>query len=795
MVVVRGTDRLSVEAQRNATLLFRILVRSTLATRKVLEEWHLNSQAFEWVIGEIETRFNQACVNPGEMVGTIAAQSIGEPATQMTLNTFHLAGTGKGATLGVPRLKEIINVAKNLKTPTLTVYLTDEYKISIPQAKKVQTTIEQTTLSRLTASTEIYYDPDPLNSVIEGDRDIYQAYFEMEEGENVDQYSPWVLRINLDFRRKIDKGMSMEQICSRIMSEFEGDLKCWFSDDNSTNLVILCRTISSGGKDDDGDEEGRLEEDVFLKRIEQHMLYDIDLGGVRNIRRAFISEQKQDHIDEHGQYKDHVETYLETEGINLKDVLSHHGVDHRRTISNSIVETMEVLGIEATRAAVLNEIRNVINSSGGYVNYRHLAILCDVMTQRGHLMAITRHGINRTEAGALARCSFEETVELLVEAAGAGEVDDCSGISESIILGQVAPLGTGSFDVLLNMEMLKNAPMQADDWHMAGGPAAIGMNGGGYDGLMSPAHTPYMDRSPSPMHIASPMGQFGQAVFSPYGADGVHNNIKPFSPNGASPSYSPVSPGYSPVSPGYSPTSPSYSPTSPSYSPTSPSYSPTSPSYSPTSPSYSPTSPSYSPTSPSYSPTSPSYSPTSPSYSPTSPSYSPTSPSYSPTSPSYSPTSPSYSPTSPSYSPTSPSYSPTSPSYSPTSPSYSPTSPSYSPTSPSYSPTSPSYSPTSPSYSPTSPSYSPTSPSYSPTSPSYSPTSPSYSPTSPSYSPTSPSYSPTSPSYSPSSPSYAPAGGPSFSPSYSPQSPAFAPKSPANTNPSGSSSNANNKKK
>lgn len=86
---------------------------------------------------------------------------------------------------------------------------------------------------------------------------------------------------------------------------------------------------------------------------------------------------------------------LETEGINLRQVLSHHGVDHRKTVSNSIVEIMEVMGIEATRAAIVNEIRSVINASGGTVNYRHLAILCDVMTQRGFLMAITRHGINR----------------------------------------------------------------------------------------------------------------------------------------------------------------------------------------------------------------------------------------------------------------------------------------------------------------------------------------------------------------------------------------------------------------
>jgi len=105
-VIVAGDDKLSFQANDNATLLFRCMVRSTLCTRKVAEEFRLSSEAFEWLIGEIETRFQQAQVQPGEMVGALAAQSLGEPATQMTLNTFHFAGvSSKNVTLGVPRLK------------------------------------------------------------------------------------------------------------------------------------------------------------------------------------------------------------------------------------------------------------------------------------------------------------------------------------------------------------------------------------------------------------------------------------------------------------------------------------------------------------------------------------------------------------------------------------------------------------------------------------------------------------------------------------------------------------------
>ncbi|KAI9347609.1 DNA-directed RNA polymerase II largest subunit [Obelidium mucronatum] len=788
--VIRGNDHVVREDQHNATLLFQILLRSTLCSRKVIDEYKLTAHSFLWLLGEIESRFNQAIVHPGEMVGTIAAQSIGEPATQMTLNTFHLAGVGsKKVTSGVPRLKEIINVATNLRTPSLSVHLTSEYNHSTTAAQKIQATIEYTNLKRMTAFTEIWYDPEPQNPIEKSNGDQQDAQimelFELDD-DDYSKYSPWVLRIGIDYVLKQGKKLSMEQICGKIMSSFGGDFKCWFSDDNDVNPLILARIVknkeSMEGMEDD-------EEDTFLKKIENNILNDISLCGVTGIGKAFISDFKYKGLDADGKFVQKQHYFLETNGANFKDVLALDGVDHTITTSNSIIEVFDVLGIEATRAALLNELRGVINSDGSYVNYRHLALLSDVMCQNGKIMSITRHGINRTDAGVLARCSFEETVELLFESAGVGELDDCKGVSENVILGQLAQIGTGCFDVLLDEGKLQDAP----DTH-EGSQATYG-----YDmGAMLGSATPYVDRNPSTPGVYDPTGSYsprGDVVFSP-----MHGGS--YTPAGAGSSAYATSPNYSPSSPGYSPTSPSSlshipNPTSPSYSPTSPSYSPTSPSYSPTSPSYSPTSPSYSPTSPSYSPTSPSYSPTSPSYSPTSPSYSPTSPSYSPTSPSYSPTSPSYSPTSPSYSPTSPSYSPTSPSYSPTSPSYSPTSPSYSPTSPSYSPTSPSYSPTSPSYSPTSPSYSPTSPSYSPTSPSYSPSSPSaYSPAAPSfggssanYSPASISYSPGSSNYSPANPTYSPANGSGQSPMYSPSSPAYSPNSPAHDSNGQSSSN------
>lgn len=740
--VVPGDDLMSMEAQKNATLLFNILLRSTFASKRVLKEYRLTREAFEWVIGEIESRFLQSLVAPGEMIGCVAAQSIGEPATQMTLNTFHYAGvSAKNVTLGVPRLREIINVAKKIKTPSLSVYLKPEVNKTKEKAKNVQCALEYTTLRSVTQATEVWYDPDPMSTIIEEDIDFVKSYYEMPDEEVApEKISPWLLRIELNREMMVDKKLSMADIAEKINLEFDDDLTCIFNDDNAEKLILRIRIMNDEAPKGEANDESA-EDDVFLKKIESNMLTEMALRGIPDINKVFIKSGKVNKFDENEGFKPEVEWMLDTEGVNLLAVMCHEDVDARRTTSNHLIEVIEVLGIEAVRRSLLDELRVVISFDGSYVNYRHLAILCDTMTYRGHLMAITRHGINRNDTGPMMRCSFEETVDILLDAAVYAEKDYLRGVTENIMLGQLAPIGTGDCALYLNDQMLQQAielqlPSYMEGLEFGMTPSRSPITG-----------TPYHDGMMSPNYLLSPnlrMSPITDAQFSPY-VGGMA-----FSPT-SSPGYSPSSPGYSPSSPGYSPTSPGYSPTSPGYSPTSPGYSPTSPTYSPSSPGYSPTSPAYSPTSPSYSPTSPSYSPTSPSYSPTSPSYSPTSPSYSPTSPSYSPTSPVYSPTSPAYSPTSPAYSPTSPSYSPTSPSYSPTSPSYSPTSPTYSPTSPSYSPTSPAYSPTSPGYSPTSPSYSPTSPSYSPTSPSYNPSSAKYSP-SLAYSPSSPRLSPSSP-------------------------------------------
>ncbi|KAK7040592.1 DNA-directed RNA polymerase subunit [Favolaschia claudopus] len=722
LIVVRGDDPLSRKAQQDAVLRFQIQLRSTFASRRVLEKFHLNREAFDWVMGEVESKFNQAIANPGEMCGTLAAQSIGEPATQMTLNTFHYAGvSSKNVTLGVPRLKEIINVATNIKTPSLTVYLAPEIAVEPTRAQLVAHELEYTSLRTVTSAVEIWYDPDPSSTLIEEDMAFVEDFFAIPD-EDVESklhlQSPWLLRLELNRQKMVGK-LSMAYVASRIAESFKTDLFVIWSEDNADKLVIRCRVLGGGDKDDDG--MGEIEEDIFLRQLENTMLNSVSLRGVKDIRKVFLLEHAKVVTEDDGriEVRKKGEWVLETEGVNLQTVMCIDGVDYKRTYSNSCVEIFNVLGIEAARAAILRELRNVIEFDGSYVNYRHLALLCDLMTHRGTLMAITRHGINRTDTGALMRCSFEETVEILMEAAAVGEKDDCHGIAENVMFGQMAPMGTGAFEVALDIDMLKDAivdhrlPVQ-------------NMLAGQVDGGMTPGQV-----AMTPYDTNSPVWQDGvfkgdQASFSPLAVNGSDDgpNFTTFQPGwGQTPTrgdMSPAGPQYSPSSPNmYSPTSPGYVPQSPFGTATSPfGTSPfaTSPFYDrsargPTSPTYSPTSPMILP-SPGYSPASPRYSPTSPSFSPTSPRYSPQSPSFSPTSPRYSPTSPSFSPASPRYSPTAPAQlSPSSPKYSPTSPMASPSSPKYSPTSPTYSPASPAYSPASPAYSPTSPSWSPSSPS------------------------------------------------------------------------------------
>ncbi|KAH0626104.1 hypothetical protein JD844_000864 [Phrynosoma platyrhinos] len=551
LVIVNGDDPLSKQAQENATLLFNIHLRSTLCSRRMIEEFRLSGEAFDWLLGEIESKFNQAIAHPGEMVGALAAQSLGEPATQMTLNTFHYAGvSAKNVTLGVPRLKELINISKKPKTPSLTVFLLGQSARDAERAKDILCRLEHTTLRKVTANTAIYYDPNPQNTVVAEDQEWVNVYYEMPDFD-VTRISPWLLRVELDRKHMTDRKLTMEQIAEKINAGFGDDLNCIFNDDNAEKL----------------EEEvvDKMDDDVFLRCIESNMLTDMTLQGIEQISKVYMHLPQTDNkkkiiITEDGEFKALQEWILETDGVSLMRVLSEKDVDPVRTTSNDIVEIFTVLGIEAVRKALERELYHVISFDGSYVNYRHLALLCDTMTCRGHLMAITRHGVNRQDTGPLMKCSFEETVDVLMEAAAHGESDPMKGVSENIMLGQLAPAGTGCFDLLLDAEKCKYGMEIPTNIPGLGVGGPTGMFFGSAPspmGGMSPAMTPWNQGATPAYGAWSPSPQFTQLqpnqpqvyshqpILQPE-LPGIHPNIPQVQPN-----QSQVQPNVSQVQPNF----------------------------------------------------------------------------------------------------------------------------------------------------------------------------------------------------------------------------------------------------
>ena len=260
ILVVRGEDPLSREAQHNATLLFQILLRSKLSSKRVLREHRLSEEALKWLAGSIVADFSGAIVHPGEMCGVLAAQSLGEPATQMTLNTFHNTGiSAKNVTLGVPRLNEILNVAKNIKTPSLTINIhnmTDE-----DEANGLISQIEYTVLGDIVEKTEIHYDPDPRTTVVEEDKEFVDDYMMISEDDyNPHNYSPWVLRIVLEAKGFTVKKLTMEEIEKKILEYLNHGVEVVKTDDNNlSGLVLRLRILIT-----DEDRHGETEEGIGM---------------------------------------------------------------------------------------------------------------------------------------------------------------------------------------------------------------------------------------------------------------------------------------------------------------------------------------------------------------------------------------------------------------------------------------------------------------------------------------------------------------------------------------------------
>ena len=341
-------------------------------------------------------KFMKAKVHPGEAVGAVAGQSIGEPGTQMTLKTFHFAGVASmNITLGVPRIKEIINFTKNISTPVIYAKLVQEDDITA--AKIVKGRIERIKLSKIALYIKEIISLGGCYLTLKLDKDFIDAS---------------KLEINIEMVKEAlllnKKKLKLKEKNIHIQSPLK--LKIEPPDTNRDNMYFSLLTIKKN-------------------------LPDIMVSGVKTINRVVINKKK----DDENNY------ILAIEGTGLNEVMKTPGIDYKHCTSNNIDEIANVLGIEAARATIIYELNYTFSNHAIQVDKRHLNLIADLMTFKGSVHGFQRFGMAKMKGGVFLHSSFERTSDVLFDAAMHSKEDMLQGVSESIIVGKMMPIGTGLF--------------------------------------------------------------------------------------------------------------------------------------------------------------------------------------------------------------------------------------------------------------------------------------------------------------------------------------------------------------
>ena len=327
---------------------------------------------------------NKALVEPGEASGIVAAQSIGEPGTQMTLRTFHFAGVQeKDVTLGLPRLIELVDARKVPSKPSMDIYLTKSHRTTQQKALEIGKKILYTTVKDLVSQTEVDY--------IEG------------------------IKLKFESDTLSDFGITLEQL-AEIIEASKREVK--INHKTSSVMVIIEDTDAST---------------LFSLR---NKLLDLRVAGIKDIKNLTIVKKDSEWI-------------IQTSGSNLGKVFKISGVDTTRTTTNNIWEIASVIGIEAARSTLINEITHTLDEQGLEVDIRHIVLVADLMTSTGVLKSIGRHGIAGTKESVLARAAFEITVPTIAKASVTGEVEELKGVTENVIVGLPVPVGTGMIELYM----------------------------------------------------------------------------------------------------------------------------------------------------------------------------------------------------------------------------------------------------------------------------------------------------------------------------------------------------------
>ena len=446
--------------------LFKIAYYYYLSPKNILTIKRFNKKALILLLETLTTNYNKAVVHPGEMVGMIAAQSIGEPTTQMTLNTFHFAGVASksNATRGVPRVEEILSLSENPKKPSVTIHLKQDERDNIEKAQELKYSLEYTSLRDVVESVSICFDPDNLQTLIEEDQPLlaeYNAFQNMvaecqgddfEQSDDVEM-SKWIVRMELDKESMLDKHISTDDIHFALSNSYGDDINCVYADMNADKLVFRVR-LSQSNTSSKTKSLDQSDEIYKLKNFQNNLLDNIILRGVKKIPKVLLRKIVDEVIEEDGNYTQKDGWVLDTVGTNLKDILTLPNINSNKTFSNDIQEVYRTLGIEAARQAIFNELSEAMDHAGVYINYHHLSMLCDRMTATQNMVSIFRHGINNDDIGPIAKASFEETPEMFLKAARHAELDVMTGVSANIMCGQEGYFGTGSFQVMLDVNKM-----------------------------------------------------------------------------------------------------------------------------------------------------------------------------------------------------------------------------------------------------------------------------------------------------------------------------------------------------
>jgi DNA-directed RNA polymerase beta' subunit len=442
--------------------MFIVSIHEYLSPKRCILKHKLTKKALEEIKDEIIHNFNKAIVDPGEMVGVLGAQSMGEKSTQLNLNTKHSAGAVKKGTSGVARMNEILRCTKNIKTPMLTIYLDDKYKHSKESAYKIASYISYLTLQDIVTKGDIGYDPDIKNGFLKEDNIDINTAMQIYDTKLDLKKLPWMFRFSINRDMLYAKKLKLSEIKVNFVKFWKSKLVSSKVNNKTEkdiySRVVSCAILSSNENNPEPVIHIRFELNNYdvnkIIELQDYILSTFNLKGLDGISNIDVVSQSQVEIEKDGSIEMKEQYILVTEGINMSGIRGILGIDHTKTITNDMYSIYANFGIEAVRNKLINEITELIE-----VNYHHIALLIDVMTHSGSLISIDRHGINRQDTDPLSRASFEKTMEQFINAAAFNETDKLKSVSSRIIIGRMINGGTGYCQLMMDNDILENTEL------------------------------------------------------------------------------------------------------------------------------------------------------------------------------------------------------------------------------------------------------------------------------------------------------------------------------------------------